>query len=358
MNEYITDASKIKKILLENKASYSAYAGYFCSYFPSELLYGFNVHPVRILGYSKNQIQRRDLINYVCSYIADIITAFESDHFVWADHLIVPATCDSLYGAREYLEQNIEGLNVKMFRPPLKFDEGIYQFYKSSVEDMLEWMGSYYSFDDVALTKGIEMKNHMNSVIIDLLSGKDGLFKGTIYLKLMLAKSILPYHLFISLIDRCDKDVLEQNFSLKRDNILTLGPICDNLDLIDYLNAEHNVITGLMTTTLGVHDSEIPLEGDVKDNLIRYYFNKLGTVTSYNYFNIFIKKLDREIIKHSIKGIVYLNYKFCEPHMFFSKQLRDYLENSDMKYLYLEIEHVKGMDALTQNKIDAFMETL
>jgi benzoyl-CoA reductase/2-hydroxyglutaryl-CoA dehydratase subunit BcrC/BadD/HgdB len=358
MNEYITDASNIKNILLKNRASYSAYAGYFCSYFPSELLYGFNVHPVRIQGYSESRIQRRDLINYICSYLADIINAFESDHFSWADHLIVPATCDSLYGAKEYLERNIEGLNVKMFRPPLKFDGDTYQFYKSSVEDVLEWMGSHYTFDDAALKKGVEMKNRMNAVINELLSCKEGLFKGSVYLKLMIARSVLPAPVFMAMLEGMDKEVLEQNHKKAHTNLLVLGPLCDNLELIDYMNTDHNVITRFLTSTLGLHDGEVSLEGDVKENLISHYFRKAGTATSYDHYNKLISELDLEITESSVKGVVYLNYKYCEPHMFFSKRIMDHLEKNGMKMLYLELEHSRGIDALIQNQVDTFTENI
>lgn len=358
MNEYITDTSNIKKILLENRASYSAYAGFFCSYFPSELLYGFNVHPVRILGHSNNQIHRRDLINYVCSYLADIISAFESNHFSWANYLIVPATCDSLYGAKEYLKQNIEGLNVKMFRPPLKFDEDTYYFYKSSVEDVIEWMGSNYSFDDEALKKGIEMKNRMNIAISDLLSSKEGLFKGAVYLKLMVARSVLPAPVFMTMIEGLDKEIVEQNHNKAQTNLLVLGPLCDHLELIDYMNTDHNIITSFLTSTFGHHDGEVSLEGDVKENLIRHYFMKAGTATSFDHYNKVISELDREIAERSVKGVIYLNYKYCEPHMFFSKRVRDHLEKNGVKMLYLELEHSGEIDALIQNQFDAFRENI
>ncbi|MEW6599515.1 MAG: 2-hydroxyacyl-CoA dehydratase family protein [Nitrospirota bacterium] len=358
MNEYLTDTANIKNILLKHRASYAAYAGYFCSYFPSELLYGFNVHPVRIQGYSESLGQRRALINYICSYLADIMNAFESDHFSWADHLIVPATCDSLYGAKEYLERNIQGINVKMFRPPLKFDEGTYQFYKSSVEDVLEWMGSHYTFDDTALKRGVEMKNRMTTGISELLSSDEGLFKGAVYLKLMIARSVLPAPVFMCMLESMDKAVVGQNHNKAQTNLLVLGPICDNLDLIDYLNTDHNVITRFLTSTLGLHDCEVSLEGDVKDNLISHYFRRAGTVTSYDHYSKLISELDTEIMERSVKGVIYINYKYCEPHMFFSKSIKDHLEKNGVKMLYLELEHSGGIDASIQNHIDTFTENI
>jgi len=358
MNKYITDASNIKEILSKHRASYSAYAGYFCSYFPSELLYGFNIHPVRIQGYSDKRVQRRDIINYICSYLADIINGFGSGHFSWVDHLIVPATCDSLYGAKEYLERNIEGLDAKMFRLPLKFDGDSYHFYRSSVEDVLEWLNGRYKFDDAALKSGVEIKNRVNSSVIELLSGKEGLFRGALYLKLMMVRSVLPPPVMMTLLESLDKKVLEQNYYKGRANILLMGPLCDNLDLIDYLNTEHNVITRFLTSSVGPHDGNVSLDGDIKENIIDHYFNKVGTVTSYDHYNRLIKEIDLEIAARFVKGVVYINYKYCEPHMFFSKRIKDHLRKNDVKMLYLELEHAKGIEASTMNQIDTFRENL
>lgn len=297
-------------------------------------------------------------MNYICSYLADIINGFELDQYSWADRLIVPATCDSLYGAKEYLERNIEGLNAKLFRLPLKFYENTYQLYKSSVEDVLEWIGADHTFDAAALKKGVETKNRMNSGISELLSGNDGLFKGAVYLKLMMARSILPAPVFTALLEGMDKEVIEQNYNKEQPNLLVLGPLWDNLELIDYINTDHNVITRFLTSTIGLYEGEISLEGDIKENLVSHYFSKAGTATSYDHYNRLIGELDREIAERSVKGVIYLNYKYCEPHMFFSKRIRDHLKNNGVKMLYLEQEHSRGTDAMIQNQIDTFMENI
>lgn len=358
MFEYITDASKIDQILLKNRASYSAYAGYFCSYFPVELLYGFNIHPVRILGYAQHNVQKRDLINYMCAYLTDVISSFESGHYSWADRLIVPATCDSLYGAKEYLENTVDNVKTKMFRLPLKFTPDTYPVYRNAVEDVMEWLDIDYSYDDRLLREALEANNKVNRRIMDLLSGSGAIFMGSLYLKLMMARSVLPYPDMMSVLDEVNSEAVQKNYTKDKPNVLILGPICDNLDLIDYINTEYNVIARFMTSSLGLYDSEVSLEGDIKDNLIRHYFSRAGTVTSSDYYSRFIKELDQEIQEHAVKGAIYLNYQYCDPHMFFSKRIKDHLQNTDMKVLYLELEHAKGMDAMLQNRIDAFMENI
>ncbi len=358
MFDFITDASRTNHILKENRSLYSAYAGYFGSYFPVELLYGFNIHPVRIMGYAQTHARQRDLMNYMCAYLTDVIYNFEADNFTWANYLILPATCDSLYGAQDYIEKNIINVKTKLFRLPLKFTQETYQAYKSSVENVLEWLSNDHVFDNALLRESIEMRNKLNKKIMKLLSCEGSTFKGALYLKLMIAKSVLPPPVFMSLLENINEKTLAQNHEKDRHNILLLGPMFDNMGLIDYINKDHNVVTKLMTSTLGLFDSEVSLEGDIKDNLIRNYFDKAGSATSYNYFFKLIKELDNEIEKYSIKGIIYFNYKFCEPHMFFSRQLISYWEKSGVKVLYLEQEHSEGMDPLIQNKIDIFMENL
>ncbi|MHA2038644.1 MAG: 2-hydroxyacyl-CoA dehydratase [Promethearchaeota archaeon] len=358
MFKYITDAAKIKHILSESRSSYSAFTGCFCCYFPAELLSGFNIHPVRILGYAETGSRKRDLINYMCAYLTDIINSFEADYFSWADHLIIPPSCDSLYGAKDYLEKNIDNVKTKMFRTPLQFTPDAYQVYESAVEDVLDWLSGFYSFDNELLMKGIDFKNQMNNKIRTLVSRNGEPFEGVVYLKLMIAKSILPDSVFRSLLDDISEETIEQNYKKDRDNILILGPLCDNLDLLDYIGTDHNIITKFMTSTLGLFDGEISLEGDIKKNLIRYYFSRAGTATSYNYFARLKKGLDREIKKYSIKGIIYLNYKLCDPHMFLSRQIRYHFGDSNVKVLYLEMEHVKGLNASVQNKIDTFIENI
>ena len=104
----IADLTYIDGICANSKENYSALSGYFCSYFPVELLYGFNILPVRILGYSESAVRKRKLINYMCAYLSDVINSFETGKFQWADFLIVPATCDSLYGACDYIETPVQ----------------------------------------------------------------------------------------------------------------------------------------------------------------------------------------------------------------------------------------------------------
>jgi benzoyl-CoA reductase/2-hydroxyglutaryl-CoA dehydratase subunit BcrC/BadD/HgdB len=358
MFKYITDALKLDDLLSKHRASYSAFAGYFCSYFPVELLYGFNMHPVKILGYSQTHAKKRDLINYMCAYLTDVLNGFEEDYYSWADYLIIPATCDSLCGAGEYFDKNITNVETKIFRLPLKLTPDAYQVYKSAVEEVLKWLGDSYLFDNEMLKKAIKMRNQVNSKIRGLMSYKGVPFEGVGYLKLMMAKSVLPGTVLVSFLEDIDKEIIEQNYNKEQINVLVLGPLCDNIDLMDYISRDHNVITKFMTSTLGLYNDEISQDGDVKENLIRYYFSKAGTATSYDYFRKLKTDLDREISARSVKGIIYLNYKFCEPHMFLSKQVKNHLENTDIKFLYLELEHTNGIDALTQTKVDVFMENI
>jgi benzoyl-CoA reductase subunit C len=358
MFKNITDALKIKEILSQSKSRYSAYAGYFCSYFPVELLHGMNIHPVKILGHTESNIQKRDILNYMCAYVTDIIGSFEADAYPWADRIIIPATCDSLYGAKDYFERNLSHVKVKLFRLPLKFTLETYHVYKGAVEEVLEWLSEYYEFDNALLRKSIKTKNKINNKIKELMCYEGRFIMGAVYLKLMLARSVMPSHDFMNLLDMMDREDTERNFNGKRSTILLLGPICDNMELIDYINSDRNVITKHMSSTLGLYDGEVSLEGDIKDNLIKYYFRRVGTATSYNYFNKLVKELDHDVREYSVKGVIYLNYKYCEPHIFFSKQLQDYLKECEMRVLYLETEHSEKMDALTQNKIDAFLESI
>lgn len=358
MLEELTDATKINRLLIKNKPSYSAFTGYFSSYFPVELLYGFNIHPVRMIGHVTKHAKKRELLNYMCAYLSDLMGSFEEGHFSWADNIIIPATCDSLYGAKEYIEKRFGNVRTKMFRLPLKFTSDYYAVYKHAVEEVMEWLSVRYSFEDELLYKAVDMQNQINNKIVQALQYKGSFMPGAVYLKLMIAKSVLPPTAFLGFLEEISKEAIDQNYSQDRPNILVLGPICDNLDLINYISKNHNIISNLMMSTTGLHNSNISLEGDVIDNLIRHYFEKAGTATSIDSPPRFIREISGEIMKYSIRGIIYLNYKFCEPHMFFSRQLNCHLDNSDVKMLYLELEHSCGIDAIVQNQIDAFMENI
>jgi benzoyl-CoA reductase/2-hydroxyglutaryl-CoA dehydratase subunit BcrC/BadD/HgdB len=68
--------------------------------------------------------------------------------------------------------------------------------------------------------------------------------------------------------------------------------------------------------------------------------------------------LGREVKKSGAKGVIFLLYKYCEPHFFDYPDLKSYLEAQGISTLLLEVEDPSQSREQNKLRIQAFMEML
>ena len=71
--------------------------GYFCTYFPEELLHAAGMLPIRILGVKENVSVADSVVQpFICSLVRTSLDAAMRNRFDFLDGVVFPHTCDSI----------------------------------------------------------------------------------------------------------------------------------------------------------------------------------------------------------------------------------------------------------------------
>ncbi len=71
--------------------------GYFCTYFPEELLHAADILPMRILGQKENvSLADAHVQAFICSLVRTSLDAALKDKFDFLDGVVFPHSCDSI----------------------------------------------------------------------------------------------------------------------------------------------------------------------------------------------------------------------------------------------------------------------
>ena len=114
-----------------------------------------------------------------------------------------------------------------------------------------------------------------------------------------------------------------------------------------------DLCSGARTFRLQSTDFDDPLE-----TLTERYFSRFFCPTKYYGPRAREETLAREVKDSGAKGIIFLLYKYCEPHFFDYPDLKTYFEAQGIPTLLLEVEDLSQSREQNRVRIQAFMEML
>jgi len=354
-----------KDYLLGIKGKYQGIIGCFSNYIPEEVIVAAGIHPLRIIGiFDTSKLSRHSIFNPVCSFAQDVFSATGSDDFSLLNSIVFPNSCDSLRVLAQMWEHNINQPPAICLLHPINADSNSIQYFTRELEKFAEKLqglsGSNFSQDQ--LKQSIEKYNLTRSLLrelYDIRRNSDSFISGGDAIALMTAGLIMDrdeYNQMLTSIVEEGKGNSSKNNSLKR--IMIIGPLVDDYTLLNKIEQfGAYIVYDDITNGTRYCGLDVETEGNLYENIAKRYLlsapsptlnsDKHANKCSFGYL---IDELD-------LDGIIYINQKFCEPHVHKYLEEVEILKNMGVNSLMLEVEHgrlaAKERDLL---RIESFIE--
>ncbi len=352
-----------KQYLLEIQ-KHRPITGYFSNYIPEEIIAAAGLHPLRIIGfYDTSKAHQRTIFNPVCSFVQNVFQAAGSGEFSFLKNIVFPNSCDSLKVLRQMWEYEIKKPKPYTLLHPINTDNEAIQYFARRLRDFAGEMGkaSGVNFTDSELKRTIEKYNLTRGLLRQLYDiRKDNYFlTGAEAVALMTAGLILDRDEFNAMLRQVIDEGLQNKHSsenLKR--IMVIGPLTDNYALLEKIELFGAIIIDDdITNGRRYCDCDVETAGDLYENLAKRYLTAGPSPTLNSGIKTDEQRFLERIDKLNLNGVIFVNQKFCEPHVhnYFAKSAL--LKQRQVSTLMLEIEHT-GLDVSERDllRIESFIE--
>jgi len=341
--------------------------GYFCTYFPEELLHAAGILPVRILGMKENvSLADSHIQAFVCSLVRTALDAALKKKLDFFDGVVFPHSCDSIQNLADIWRQNIPTAFTDVVVMPVWVDiseaedyltEEISRF-KRKLEEHLA-----IEISDDNIAKSIQIYNDNRAALIDLYALRrenPGVISAKKVLDIVLASTCMRKEdhtvMVRELLENLSSAPTKDGDSIR---IVLYGNACDHPDIMDLFEeidawvVDDDLCTG-SRYFLGIE----PSSGDPVRSLARRYLERIPCPSKHS------TGFDRrqylvDMVKQSkADGVVMLILKFCDPHDFDYPDIAKKLTESEIPHLLIQTEIQPGSIEQARTRLQAFAEIL
>ena len=342
-------------------------SGCFSNYIPEEVIAAAGFHPLRIIGrYETPSYEGQSLRTPVCSFVRDVFAVAQSGAFSFLSNVVFPHSCDSLQVLQQMWEAELTSPPAYVLLHPIKADDYSVRYFAQQIEKLANLLknDSGLSFTDSQLADHIQRYNRTRQLLRTLYgvsAGKAPLLKGSDRIALVTAGMIMDrdeYNQMLHLvIENLSAGSLEREAGKR---IMVLGPLVDDLELLETIERlGASIIADEVTNGSRYFDGDVELDGNLYENLARRYLRARPSPTMSSDFQLDEQLFYQRVTDLNPDGIIYINQKFCEPHIHNYLAKREILAEMKVNILMLEVEHhrdvVSERDLL---RVESFVEML
>jgi benzoyl-CoA reductase subunit C len=340
----------------------------FSNYIPEEMIAAAGFHPLRVIGrYETSSHHGQSLYTPVCSFARDIFAAAESGAFSFASNVIFPNSCDSLKVLRQMWESDPALPPIYVLLHPIQVDDHSVRYFAQQIKKLADILknDSGLSFTDSQLADHIQCYNQTRHLLRELYTftdDKSPFLKGSDRIALVTAGMIMDRDEYNQILQQIiteglSADSVERKASKR---IIVMGPLVDNLELLEAIEQlGASIVADDVTNGSRYFGLDVDLDGNLYENLAKRYLRSGPSPT----INIDIYD-DKRFFRQRVTdlrpdGIIFINQKFCEPHVHSYLAKMEILKEMRVNALMLEVEHnratVSERDML---RIESFVEML
>ena len=372
MNKFITpfsahNTNRVSVLSKLRKNYQQKIFGYFCSQIPEEIIHAAGILPIRILG-NNESCERADslLQSYVCSFSRNCLAMMLNGGYQFLDGVVISHTCDTIRGIAGIIKENIPLSFNAFIRMPMWPDQKhskqlILDEYKIFMKNIERYARKKIYSED--LKTSISVYN-LNRRLLKRLSkhrtGEEKKLTAAEFMEVCLSGFSMDKGLHNHMIERL-LDRLKTTRPLPPGDVKLLvgGNVADNatfIDLIETLGGDV-VDDDLCTGTRYFHepvDEHIP---DPLEAIVESYIKRTACAcrTGVNKRAEHFLSLCRQ---SRARGVILLQQKFCDPHLWDYPLLKKKLENEGIALLLIEYEQPIGQFGAIKNRIQSFLEML
>ena len=364
----VSDSDYRKTYLLGLKDKYRGLTGYFSNYIPEEIIAAAGFHPLRIIGsLNTSGPHLQTLFNPACSFVQDVYAAACSGEFSYLDHIIFPNSCDSLKLLYQMWESEVKEPSAYTLLHPINTDGGSIEYFAAQIKVFAEELhrnsGADFSQEEPANV--IDKYNRMRGLLrqlYDIRKSNKAFLAGSDTIALMTAGLIMDrdeYHQILEQVVQEGRKQKPQQDKLSK-NIMLIGPLMDNIHFLEQIEESGaTIVDDDITNGTRYFDRDVQTQGDLYENLARRYLLSGPSPTLYTDPETDARLFQEKVAGPNPDGIIFINQKFCEPHVHNYLAKAEALKPMGIPILMLEVEHNRcEANERELLRIESFLEML
>lgn len=285
-------------------------------------------------------------ISHYCGYASDYISQVLADNNI--DGAVYPKSCDSTRIISSYLKNS--GKFLFQINVPSFGALGAEDYFASSIKRYREAVEQHYGTSLEDVKERTEWINNRNKAIkktyesITDLSYADYLNRIHNILKLPLSKQ------------EWQDDITERQSTDKA--VFVVGSFLSNITIIEKIESLGLTVVGDNLPESGrmVSAPVVDTSGDIYKG-IAYSILSTRMSPTQNDFNALLDSDFEEIKKKSVKGVIFVMQKYCEPYEYLYSVYKSRLDELGIKSLKLSVIDTED-DRKVNLALEAFSDTL
>jgi bzd-type benzoyl-CoA reductase N subunit len=341
--------------------------GYFCTYFPEEVLHAAGILPMRILGLKENvSLADSHVQPFICSLVRTSFDGALKGKFDFLDGVVFPHSCDSIQNLADIWKHHFPKQFSDVVVLPVWVDipeaeDYLTEEIKRFKEKLESHLGE--SIPDAELIKSINTYNENRSALSDLYAlrrDNPGAISSANVLEVVRASMSMRKEEHTAVL----RELLDELRAKPSQNgedvrVVLFGNACDHPSIMTLLEEAGAVVVDDDLCTGSRYFLCIePPENDPLRKIAKRYIRRVPCPSKHN------TQFDRreylvDMVKQgSADGVVMVVLKFCDPHDFDYPDLAKHLTESGIPHLRIETEMQPASIEQVRTRLQAFVEML
>ncbi len=341
--------------------------GYFCTYFPEELLHAAGILPMRILGDKENvSLADSHIQAFICSLVRTSLDAALKNKFDFLDGVVFPHSCDSIQNLADIWRHNFPKQFSEVVVLPVWVNIAEAEDYLTGEiarfrQKLEKHLGA--KIGDAELKKSIDVYNENPSALTNLYKLRrenPAAITGESVIEVVRASMCMRKEDHTALL----KKLLDELKSKPRKTdgtvrVVLYGNMCDHPAIINLFDEMEAVVVDddLCTGSRYFLHTE-PSDGDPVRRIAQRYLRRVPCPSKHNTDFDRRRYLVDMVRQSKADGVVMLILKFCDPHSFDYPDLAKRLTESNIPHLLIEPEVQPTSIEQVHTRLQAFIEML
>jgi len=340
--------------------------GFFCPYVPEELLHAAGSLPLRLMGTPiKMSHVQGHLPSNCCHLTKSSLESLFQGELDFLQGVIFSHTCDSMQGLSDiWARQRRFPIHFNLMIPTHLDSEHSRFYLKVEMERFKEFLESHLGkITPQRMKASIQLFNRIREKLGEIYDRRRkgvASLPGPFFAQIIRAGYLLDRERYLELLNEYLSVLPEQ--TEESENLIPVylsGNMVHSesyFSLIEGAGARvvlDDLCSGARTLRLRVSEDLDPMEA-----LTQRYFTSFFCPTKHKGCRAHEETLLDDVEKSGAKGVIFLLYKYCEPHYFDYPDLKAAIESKGIPCLLLDVEDPSHSPGQLKLRLQAFVEML
>lgn len=349
--------------------------GYTCSFMPVEIFHAAKMLPVRLRGINTESLSIGDAYYgpFVCTFPKALLQQVGTGTFNFLHGAVVTSGCDGMRRLDECwrtLGADIPGTLPPFFYyldVPNKPDGVALEWYRSRIEKLIRAVETAFgvTISGQSLREAIRKQNIIRKAVWELEALRHltpAVISGSEAFAALIARNVLPPDLYLAELNQLIETVKRRTapVSPNERRLFLTGSICDDLELVQQIEATGAVVVGEMVC-YGAGNSCRPVAetGDPVAALSVHYLSGSLCPRMFGDYPRRLAAVVEGVRAAGAAGVIMQNIRFCDLHGSENGLLERDLEKLGIPTLRIEKEYGSFTETgRLRLRLDAFLEQI